>query len=347
MTQPQREDGMVILSEVVAEPVVWIWRHRIPEGEITIIDGDPGIGKSTLGVEIAATISTGRDWCDGSPCPRGPVLLFSAEDNIAKTIRPRLEAAGADLTLVIANKTEVTLPDGVGYISAKVQKYQARAVIIDPFMAFLSGRVNSWKDQDVRSAMRPLQEMAAKHKVAVIIVRHLNKGSGGNAIYRGGGSIGIIGAARAGFLVEVDPDDENARILASVKSNLGPKPPALAFRLETMGGDVSRVVWLGQSRHTAGTLLAAKDDASESPASVTEAKTLLIDAFGTAESVDAKETTGELKKAGLSESTILRARQSIGIQARKSGFGSTGRWRWFAPVGGFGPKNSPEPISPA
>src|SRR5438445_115529 len=162
MLQAWNDDDVVNVSEVQAEPVEWLWRHRIPRGEITIIDGDPGVGKSTLGVEIAATISQGRNWCDGAPCQRGTVILFSAEDSVARTIRPRLEAAGADLSLIIANKRQVTLPDDIEYIRSKVVRYAPNAVIIDPFMAFLSSKVNSWKDQDVRSTIRPLQELAAE-----------------------------------------------------------------------------------------------------------------------------------------------------------------------------------------
>jgi hypothetical protein len=171
------------------------------------------------------------------------VLLLTAEDGLADTILPRLLAAGANPRYVCAlgdvkeperdekgkviagqfRARPLTLPTDIGYLQAYIARYDAALVIIDPLMAFLSGDVNSWRDQDMRSALRPLSEMAARTDCAILILRHLSKAQGQSALYRGGGSIGIIGAARSGLLVTRHPDDPERRLLCSTKSNLDPK----------------------------------------------------------------------------------------------------------------------------
>lgn len=241
----------VRLSQVEEERLYWLWRGRIPLGAITLLDGDPGLGKSLLTLDLAARVSTGREMPDGTPGVEGEgpqrVLLFSAEDDPARTILPRLRAAGADLDLVELGQGAWTqrtgkkslehrnflLPRDVEVLQWKLEEdSNPLLVIIDPLMAFLEGRVNSWRDQDVRAALAPLAKIAQKSWAAIVIVRHLNKAAGASAIYRGGGSIGIIGAARSGLLVAKSPDDpEHERVLASVKSNLGPPMPSMRYQV--------------------------------------------------------------------------------------------------------------------
>lgn len=158
------------------------------------------------------------------------------------------------------------LPADLFLLEDLAKSKAAALVVIDPLMAFLSGQVDSHRDQDIRRVLASLGYMANRTSAAVVIVRHMNKGTG-SALYRGSGSIGIVGAARAGLLVAPDPDDEGRRVLAMTKSNLAKMPDALAYRLvNDERYSVARVVWDGASKHTAGDLVRARVDEDEAPA---------------------------------------------------------------------------------
>src|SRR5262249_46977276 len=151
-----------------------------------------------------------------------------------------------------------SLPADTSALRSIVQEAGAALVIIDPYMAYLDGAVNSFRDQDVRRAMHPLKALAEETAAAVVLVRHLTKALGGSPLYRGGGSIGIIGAARMGWLIATDPDDDARRVLAVSKSNLASMPSALAYRLvDDDQHQCARVQWLGTTDHTATSLLAS------------------------------------------------------------------------------------------
>jgi len=234
------------LSDVTAERISWLWEGRLPLGKIVVLDGDPGVGKSSLTTDWAAIVSTGKPWPDGGRCPSGDVLILSAEDGLADTIRPRLNAAGADTARVHA-LTAVAIEDADGgYLSRPpvvpadlsliervITARGVRLVIIDVLMAYLSSEVNSYRDQDVRRALHQVANLAADTGACVIIVRHLNKSNGTNALYRGGGSIGIVGQARAAFIAAADPDDDTGQrcVLAAAKMTIAALPAALAYRL--------------------------------------------------------------------------------------------------------------------
>lgn len=198
------------------------------------------------------------------------VPIMTAEDGIADTVRPRLEAAGADLERVEVF-TEVQMVDGatrlpsipmdLSHVEALVTRSGVALVVIDVLNAYLSSKVDGYRDQDVRGALHPLAKMAERTGATVVCLRHLSKTGGANAIYRGGGSIGIIGGARAGLLVAPDPDDESRRVLAVSKSNLAEKPPSLAYRLvNDRLHDVARVQWEGAVEHTADGLLVTRGE---------------------------------------------------------------------------------------
>ena len=164
-----------------------------------MLDGDPGVGKSTVSLDIAARTSTGSPMPDGSAGVKGAVLILSAEDGLADTIRPRLDAAGADPARVIAitemtfatadglQSRPVTIPGDLAAIEHIITEHDVRLVVIDVLMAYLSGDVNAHRDQDVRRALHILSGLAERTRCCVIVLRHLNKSGGGNAIYRGGG----------------------------------------------------------------------------------------------------------------------------------------------------------------
>jgi putative DNA primase/helicase len=319
--------GAVRLSDVQPEAVEWLWPGRYARGKITLIDGDPGQGKSVLTTDTAARVTTGKDWPDGQPCRiRGSVLLLGAEDGLADTVRPRLDAAGADTDQVYAlplvgnspNEHQPSIPDDIDAIEAALVATGAVLLVVDPLMAYLDGKVNSYRDQDVRRALAPLAAMAERLKVADVVIRHLNKSSGGPAIYRGGGSIGLAGAARIVLAVGADPEDESRRILAPVKANLSAPSPSLAYRLVEASGTV-RVDWLGTSDVTAERMLAAPVDDDERSA-LGDACDFLRDqlADGPVAVVDVEQRR---KQAGISSITYRRARTTLGVLSSPSDFG--------------------------
>ena len=326
--------GAVRVSDVQPEAVEWLWPGRYARGKITLIDGDPGQGKSVLTMDSAARVTTGRDWPDGQRCPiRGSVLLLGAEDGLADTVRPRLDAAGADTNRVYAlplvgsspNEHQPSIPDDIDAIEAALVTTGAVLLVVDPLMAYLDGKVNSYRDQDVRRALAPLAAMAERLCVAVIVVRHLNKSSGGPAIYRGGGSIGLAGAARIVLAVGSDPEDEVRRILAPVKANLSAPSASLAYRLVADSG-VVRVDWLGTSNVTAEQMLAAPVDDDERSA-LDDASTFLTGQLANG-AVAVKAVKDEAQRAGISERTLNRAKARVGVVSERVGFGANGVWSW-------------------
>jgi hypothetical protein len=338
--------GAVRLSDVAAEAVDWLWLGRLGRGKLTLIDGDPGLGKSLLTLDFSARLTMGATWPDGLPCAvSGSVLLMGAEDGLADTVRPRLDAAGADVHRVYALPTVGTagsehppsIPDDIPAIEAELVATGAVLLVVDPLMAFLGGDVNSHRDQDVRRALAPLAAMADRLGVAVLVVRHLNKSSGGPAIYRGGGSIGLAGAARIVLAVGADPEDESRRILAAVKANLTVAPPSLAYRLVEAAGAV-RIDWLGTSTITAGQLLAVPVN-DEERSVLADACDFLRDRLGDAW-VEASVVTKEAAQAGISSATLKRAKARLEVASERKGFGSEGRWFWTLTVH----RGSPKPI---
>jgi len=321
--------AVVRLSDVKPERVSWLWPRRIPAGKLVTLDGDPGLGKSTLALEFAATITTGGSWPDGSVCAfPGDIILLSAEDGLADTVRPRLDAAGADTTRVHAVQG-VTMADGslrpptladVDELHELITETGARLLIIDVLMAYLPSGTDSHKDQDIRRVLSRLAAMAEATGCTVLLLRHLNKAKGGDPLYRGGGSIGIVGAARAGMLVAADPDDDAARVLAATKSNLAPEPEALRYQLvDADAHGVARVQWLGVSTHDARALLAEHDAREDSPER-DEATAWLEDYLTEQGRVLSADVKTAARKEKIAERTLKRAAQNLKVTYAEEGF---------------------------
>jgi hypothetical protein len=320
----------VCLADVSIQRTTWLWDGWIPNGKISIIEGDPGGGKSTLTLDLAARLST------GSPMPHGDgpqaqpraTCILSAEDDHRETMPLRLLAAGADLryvhTLLSVSidgvEHPIAIPRDIDAIESWIRLHDPALLVIDPLNAYLQG-VDSHKDQDIRVCLARMAKMAQDTRVAVLIVRHLVKANV-RAIHRGGGSMGIIGAARSGMVLAKNPDDESIRVLASVKNNLAPAPRSLAFRFES-GADASRIVCTGFDRHGADDLMGER---MEQP--ITEAM-----AFLRSELADGPKSVAELmresRKAGISDMTLRRAKAELRVMAQKSSF--SGDWRWGMP----------------
>jgi putative DNA primase/helicase len=249
------------LSEIEAEPIRWLWPNRIARGKLTLIAGDPKLGKSLLTADLTARITAGHPWpVDGTKPPQGSVIFASAEDDAADTIRPRLEAAQADIsrvhileTVIEADPETLEVRERMFNLKRDIQRLDDElvdigdvvAVIVDPITAYLGG-TDSHKNSDMRELLAPLAKLAGKHGVAVIAVSHLNKGGSANALYRVSGSLAFTATARACWLVAKDQDDDTRRLLLPSGSNIAPDMGGLAYRIITVPtqvGDVAVIEW--------------------------------------------------------------------------------------------------------
>ena len=335
------------LADVAPERVSWLWPGRLPLGKLVVVDGDPATGKSTLSLDLAARVSTGGPWPDGADS-NGPggVLLLSAEDGLADTIVPRLNAAGADLARVHAltdvpavdddgevRRVPPSLPRDVPTIERIIIEHKVQLVIVDVLMAFLSGKVDSHRDQDVRGVLHQLADMADRSSCTIVLIRHLNKAAGSNALYRGGGSIGIVGAARAAYLVARDPEDEARRIFAVTKCNLAVEPPSLAYRLvDDPDNGCARIEWEdGPVEHTAASLLRIPVDDDERTERDEAADWLLGYLADNGGQAPRKDVVKAARSAGYTEATLKRAKDRAGVLHSSTGFPR--QTMWTRPVG--------------
>jgi hypothetical protein len=322
---------LVRLSEVRPRPQGWLWAGRIPLGAITVLEGDPAQAKSTLTYDITARVTKGLDMphSGGAATPAGVVLL-QGEDDLAAVVRPRLEAAGADLSRVIAFDKAgsagrpLVLPDDLPLIEKAAAEVQARLVVIDPLTAFVRSLSS---DQGTRQALGPLTAFAERTGVAVLLVRHLTKGGTSNPLYRGAGTIGIIAAARAALLAADHPAPEgpHRHVLVQTKASLA-VAEGLAYRTkETAGGIV--IDWLGPTACTARDLAAS---GGGEPSRLADAAWVLFSVLSDGP-VAASEAIKLAAQAGMTKRTLDRAKRILGVVSRKEGSGRGSRWTWELP----------------
>ena len=314
--------SILTISQVKRRSLQWLWPGWLALGKLAVVDGDPEQGKSLVLLDLAARISQGAYMPDETPDPqllrpRPPahVTLVTAEDSLEDVIFPRLEAAGADLAR-IHPVTSIPLRHGSGtrppwlpmdlpVLEQTVEKTQSRLLIIEPSLVDLD-----------RHCLHRLADLADRLRCATVLLRYLNKQVGGKAIYRGGGSISVIGAARTAMLVGRDPREESMRILASTKNNLGPRPASLGFVLEPISPGVCRVNWLGPSPLLADDLVAIQE-AAEGKTAVNEAakflKVFLEDGPKATEMCYV-----EAKTKQIAPSTLRRAKLRLGVICNQS-----------------------------
>ena len=323
------------LSDVQPKQLRWLWHSRIPLGKVTVLDGDPDLGKSLISIDLAASLSTAKPMPNSAtvdfPEAAGAVFL-SAEDDVEDTIQPRAALAGADLSRIVV-LSAVRHEDGLCMpttadliaITQAVKSVQAKLVVIDPLMAYLPAEINSYRDQDVRRSLAPLAALAGQLEVSVLVIRHLNKTSSTNPLYRGGGSIGIIGAARGGLMVTKDPDNESRSILSVTKHNLTKPTASLAYEILSNLAETPFINWLGPTQHTAASLLNDQADNQEERSAVREAGEFLQE-FLKAGPRKVTDIFKDARKAGIAEKTLRRAKFAIGVKATKAAMDDG--WIW-------------------
>jgi hypothetical protein len=325
----------VIAANVETVDVEWLWQGRIPDGKLTMFDGDPDMGKSVVTMDIAARVSTGRGFPDGATCEAGNVLIVNVEDGVADTIVPRLKAHGADLERVFIFSSVpdgkggtrlLDLPDDIALLQRKVIEREADLLIIDPVLTMLGGDAN--RDQDARKALTPVRDMAEQTGCAVVAVRHLNKSVGLKAIQRGGGNMGLIGVARAGSFFAEHPDDDRLRVMAAHKSNLAERPPSLSYRIVSSEvHNTARIEWMGATEHDANSL-ASGPTTPEEKTKLDEAKEFLRDELSDGP-MWAKTVLRDANDAGVSRATLYTAKTQLRVRSEKVG---TEGWQWSLPT---------------
>ncbi len=322
-------------ADIAPTPIQWLWKPFLARGKLSILDGDPGTGKSFVAVDLAARLSRGGPLPDGQMLARPNVtLLLNAEDDWADTVRPRAAAAGADLARVLVAGSPCctdpppTFPDCMDAVMRLVITHHVDLLVIDPMMAFFPPRSCANSDQRIRQALAPLAGLANSTGCAVLLVRHLSKSAGTNAVYRGSGSIGILGSARTGLLLARHPDDPELRVLAMTKTNLGPPAASLGFRLVS-GENGAALQWTGPVDLTADELCGAQT-AQVSRRPRERAAEFLKDAL--ANGPRPVTEVGKLAaEAGISWRTIERAKRIIGVVTEQVRAGEKPGWYWRLP----------------
>lgn len=311
------------VDQLAPRLVSWLWPGRLALGKLAILDGDPGLGKSLVALDLCARLSTGRPFPDDGPGP-GPAnaLVLNGEDGAADTIRPRLQALGADLSRVFVLEVDddtgaalLRLPTQTDLLEAAMARTQARLVVIDPLMEFLDPSICTGSDQSVRRALAPLARLAAKYQCVILLVRHLNKRGGPHASYRGGGSIGFLAACRSGWLIAPEPHVPHRRVLAQVKNNLAPPQPSLAYEIVAQEGAPPSLSWLGVSPLTADQLLEGAATA-EYGGPRDRAKEFLTD-FLEDGARTVREIWATAEEQGVSWRTLRRAKQDLQIRSQR------------------------------
>jgi AAA domain len=317
------------LSEITPRPVHFLWAPYLPLGKLTLLDGDPGQGKSWLTAAIATAGSLG--WGLPGTLPFDPfTTLFFTEDPAEDVLRPRLDLLGADCQRIWTHDSfefpiDLSQPADVARLDELIPAYHARLIVIDPIQAFLGAKTDIYRPNEVRAVLAPLLRLAQRHACALLILRHITKARASRSIYAGQGSIDFIAAARSVLLAGSGPDDSTRHALVHIKSNLAAAGPTLGYRF-----DGQSFVWEGPSGLTANDLLAAEAQTDDAGAEQ-EARLFLRDILAEAETLPARAVLAAAREAGVAERTLKRAKRREGVRTIRQGFGTGSVWLWSLP----------------
>ena len=312
-------------------PTDWLWYPYIALGKLTLLDGDPGVGKSFLAIDLAARLSR------GGPLPGGQLLncpcrtlYLGADDLVQETVVARLDAAGPGVENVLGtdeySRQPLTFPKDVDVLYAAIVRDRINLVVIDPISCYIPTALGG-SDTTVRRDLRPLADVAVDLSCAIVLVRYLTKVGSLRSIYRGLGGIGLMGAVRTALLVARHPDDPTIHVLAQTKNNLGPLAPSLAFRIvsDTNGPFID---WLGRVDLSADELYAGSDPVGKRP------RERAVE-WLRAELENGPRPAAELYAAatavGIAGRTLDRAKQAAGVVSRRVQQGADRSWIWSNP----------------
>ncbi len=309
----KKELKLIQMSQVEVEQIQWVWYPYIPYGKITLVQGDPGEGKTTFVLALIALLTKGE------PLPEEEngtepinVIYQTAEDGLADTIKPRLLSVGADCERVLVideNEVELTLSDE--RLEQAIKKTDAKVIVLDPIQAYLGGDVDMHRANEIRPIMKRLALLAERTGCAVVLIGHMNKMGGAKSAYRGLGSIDIRAAVRSVLVVGRVKDEPTLRIVAHDKSNLAPEGKSIAFELDPDTG----FAWKGYCETTVDELLCGNGSLLSKTA---QAEKLLKDLLSEGEMLS-EEITNQAKELDISNRTLKIAKQNIGVKSFRKG----------------------------
>ena len=307
---------LINMRDVEVEPILWLWYSFIPYGKVTIIQGDPGEGKTTLVLQIIARLTKGESIIDEDESLPINVIYQTAEDGLADTIKPRLLAANADCSKVLViddSDTPLTMRDA--RLEQAIIETNARLVVLDPIQGFLGADVDMHRANEIRPIVKHISEIAEKYKCAIILIGHMNKCSVGKSAYRGLGSIDFQAAARSVLVVGRIKDEPEIRVVCQTKSSLAPEAKAVAFRLCEESG----FEWVGEYDVSTDDLLSGTAKGTKKQAAMDFLENLL--ASGQVSQAEIMELAGY---KGIAEKTFRNAKETLGIKSKRE----NNQWYW-------------------
>lgn len=320
---------LIHMEDVVSKEVEWLWYPYIPYGKITIIEGDPGEGKTTLVLKLAAALSRGLPLpCDDDKEYEPIHIIYqTAEDGIEDTIKPRLEKAGADCSMIrVIDETDKELSMTDDRLEQAIIETGARLIILDPIQAYIGATVDMHRASEIRPVLKHLGIIAEKHNCAIILIGHMNKASGSKSTYRGLGSIDIQATARSVLLVARLRDKPNIRIMAHDKSSLAPAGDAIGFEMTEDNG----MVCIGPYDITIDELLSGNEGRGKKKLDIAE--NFIKEYFGSNKVIPSNEIMMEAAKRSIKRNTLLSAKKKLGITSDKEkAEDGTIYWTWVMP----------------
>ncbi len=320
------------LSKIRSETIKWLWEPYLPRGKVVLLDGDPGIGKSLLCIDLASRLSRGGPLPNGATANRPQVtLLLNAEDDPNDTTRPRAEAAGADLDRIIVasllNRFPLSFPKHLPGLADLVRKHRLDLIVIDPITAFLGRGVAANSEAGVRPMLALFNLLAERQDCTILLVRHLRKASGGKAIHRGLGSIGFVASVRTGLLAAKHPTEPGRAVFAATKSNLAGAIPTLGYRIATDAAGRAIVEW-GEPVDVAADAL---DQLPPRPLRSRDRAATWLHAELAGGPRRAMELFAAAAAAGIPERTLNRAKRELQVRSHRLEGQDRAEWYWYDP----------------
>ena len=304
---PPKSVPMICMNDVDQTEVDWLWYPYIPFGKLTIVQGNPGEGKTFFAMQLAAACTNQKYLPDMEPFEPFNMIFQTAEDGLGDTVKPRLVSSGADLQRVLViDDTENPLTLADDRIEKAIRENNARLMVIDPLQAFLGANVDMNRANEVRPVFRKLADIAQSTGCAIVMIGHLNKASGTQSTYRGLGSIDIAAVVRSILFVGKVKDEPTTRVIVHEKSSLVPPGQALAFSL----GDQKGFRWIGAYDISAEDLLAG-GEGTKTELKQEQAMKLIYELLSDGREVSVAELNKEAIERGISERTVRMVRNSM------------------------------------
>ena len=318
MTEQKIKLKMIRMSEVQSQEIEWLWYPFIPYGKLTIIQGDPGDGKTTMVLNLAAKLSKGEALDENMKVTEPVNVIYqTAEDGLADTVKPRLELAGADCErIIVIDESDKSLSMVDERLEQAIVRTGARLLILDPIQAYLGGGMDMNRANEARDMTKKLGALAEKTKCAIILIGHMNKASGNKVAYRGMGSIDFFAVARSVLLVGRVEGESNTRAVVQIKNNLAAFGHPKAFALSEDG-----FKWLGDYEITVDEVLGGITPKANK---MEQAKQMLRELAETQSAVLSNEIFDRANELGISKRTLENAKKELGVQTRKI----NNAWYW-------------------